>query len=232
MLVRDILKNKKVIFFDVGYTLDYPASGDWMFTQKFIEVMREKLAGYNYDDIFRAKENALKYLEDNHLVSGTEEEYKQFKKFYSDVVKNLGVEVSDEEIESIAMDRVTNMKNYVAYDDAVQVVKSPSQTHKLGIISDTWPSIDNQLKVIGVYDYFSAFTFSCDLGVFKPNEKMYLDALQKCGCTPEEAVFIDDSVRNLEGAEKLGITPILIAANPVADVETKYCKIHSLSELI
>lgn len=61
-----------------------------MFTQKFIEVMREKLAGYNYDNIFRAKEHALKYLEDNHLVSGTEEEYKQFRKFYSDVVKKLG----------------------------------------------------------------------------------------------------------------------------------------------
>ena len=232
MLVSDILKNKKVIFFDVGYTLDYPASGDWMFTQKFIEVMRDRLAGYDFDVIFRAKEQALKYLEDNHLLSGTEEEYKQFKQFYSDVVKNLGVEVSEEEIESIAMDRVTNMNNYVAFDDAVHVVKTLSQSYKLGIISDTWPSIDSQLKAIGVYDYFSTFTFSCDLGVFKPNEKMYLDALQKCGCAPEEAVFIDDSVRNLEGAEKLGITPILIAAHPVADVETKYCKIHSLSELI
>jgi len=145
-----------------------------------------------FEVIFRAKEQALKYLEDNHLLSGTEEEYKQFKQFYSDVVKNLGVEVSEEKIKSI----------------------------------------DSQLKAIGVYDYFSAFTFSCDLGVFKPNEKMYLDALQKCGCAPEEAVFIDDSVRNLEGAEKLGITPILIEAHPVADVETKYCKIHSLSELI
>lgn len=39
MLVHEILKEKKVIFFDVGYTLDYPASGDWMFTQKFIEGM-------------------------------------------------------------------------------------------------------------------------------------------------------------------------------------------------
>ena len=28
------LQNKKVIFFDVGYTLDRPASGDWMMTQE------------------------------------------------------------------------------------------------------------------------------------------------------------------------------------------------------
>ena len=33
----ELLKDKKVIFFDVGYTLDYPLSGDWMFTKKFYE---------------------------------------------------------------------------------------------------------------------------------------------------------------------------------------------------
>ena len=33
----EILKDKKVIFFDVGYTIDYPASGDWIFTNKFYD---------------------------------------------------------------------------------------------------------------------------------------------------------------------------------------------------
>ena len=33
----DLLKDKKVIFFDVGYTLDAPASGDWKFTDGRIE---------------------------------------------------------------------------------------------------------------------------------------------------------------------------------------------------
>ena len=39
----DLLKNKEVIFFDVGYTLDMPASGDWMFTNRFLELAGEKL---------------------------------------------------------------------------------------------------------------------------------------------------------------------------------------------
>ena len=47
-----------------------------------------------------------------------------------------------------------------------------------------------------------------------------------------EAVFIDDSPRNLEGAAALDITPILIAANPASDVETPYLKIRDLRELI
>ncbi len=35
----------------------------------------------------------------------------------------------------------------------------------------------------------------------------------------------------LQGAAELGIMPILIAANPAADVETDYLKIHDLREL-
>ena len=31
-----LLRDKKVIFFDVGYTLDRPASGDWMLTNRFL----------------------------------------------------------------------------------------------------------------------------------------------------------------------------------------------------
>jgi FMN phosphatase YigB (HAD superfamily) len=61
---------------------------------------------------------------------------------------------------------------------------------------------------------------------------MYLDALAKSGVSAEETVFIDDSVANLDGAAALGIFPILIAANPPADVETSYLKIRDLRELI
>ena len=37
------LRDKKVIFFDVGYTLDMPASGDWMFTGRFLQEAGDRL---------------------------------------------------------------------------------------------------------------------------------------------------------------------------------------------
>lgn len=228
----DVLKGKKVIFFDVGYTLDYPASGDWMFTKKFYEIAGEKLKQFSYEDIKNARELSMDYLNKNHLVNGLEEEYQQFVRFYSDISLNLNLELTDEEIQTIAYDRTNNMSNYIAYPDAKEVLKSLSKSFKLGIISDTWPSIENQLCAIGVREYFSTSTYSCALGKFKPDETLYKDALAKCGCSAAETIFIDDSVRNLEGAAKLGITPILIAANPASDVESPYLKIHSLRELL
>ena len=191
------IKDKKVIFFDVGYTLDRPASGDWMFTGKFLELAGEKLKQHSEAEINAARDAGLRYLAENHLVTSVED----------------------------------NMENYIPYPGIQEVLETLSRTHKLGIISDTWPSIEQQLEYIGVSRYFSFQTYSCFVGVFKPDRHMFLDALGKCGAAPEETVFIDDSVRNLEGAAELGITPILIAANPAADVETSYLKIPDETEV-
>ena len=64
----EALKDKKVVFFDVGYTLDYPASGDWMFTKKFYEIVGDRLSGYSPREIQNARELSLEYLDKNHLV--------------------------------------------------------------------------------------------------------------------------------------------------------------------
>ena len=113
-----------------------------------------------------------------------------------------------------------------------EFVKSPADGQEMQGCHFFKISAEQQLEYIGVSRYLSFCTFSCYVGVFKPDPKIYLDALEKCGVSAEETVFIDDSVRNLQGAAELGILPILIAANPGADVETDYLKIHDLRELI
>ena len=228
----DILRDKKVIFFDVGYTLDMPASGDWMFTGRFLEAACEKLKQRTETEIQRARDAGLRFLDNDHLIKTVEAEIQNFFDYYSIISNELDLGLSVKERDQIARDRASNMKNYIPYPGITEVLGTLSKTHKLGIISDTWPSIEPQLEHIGVSQYLSFTTFSCFVGVFKPDKRIYLDALNKCGVPAEETVFIDDAVRNLDGAAALGITPILIAANPASDVETDYLKIHDLRELI
>ena len=227
-----LLKNKKVIFFDVGYTLDMPASGDWMFTNRFLQEAGDRLKMCSDQRISQAREAGLRFLVQNHLVTTVEAEISQFFRYYSIVSDELDLGLTEDQRMEAARDRACNMNNYIPYPGIQQVLETLSRTHKLGIISDTWPSIEQQLEYIGVSRYFSFRTFSCNLGVFKPDSRMYTDALAQSGVSAEETVFIDDSVHNLEGAAALGITPILIAANPAADVETSYLKIRDLRELI
>ena len=228
----NLLKDKKVIFFDVGYTLDMPASGDWMFTNRFLELAGEKLKQKTKTEIQRARDAGLRFLDQNHLIQSVEAEIRNFFDYFSVISDQLDLGLTEEERDRIARDRACNMKNYIPYPGIVEVLSTLSKTHQLGIISDTWPSIEQQLEYIGVSPYLSFCTFSCFVGVFKPDKRIYLDALNKCGVSAEETVFIDDAVGNLDGATALGITPILIAANPASNVETKYTKIRDLRDLI
>ena len=230
--MRELLSEKSVIFFDVGYTIDYPASGDWMFTKRFYEVAGERLRRCTEAQIDKAKAAGMDYLGKNHRLRDEEEEAELFSHYYRIVSESLQLKLAEDEITALARDRTFNMDNYVIYPDARKVIETLSRTHRLGIISDTWPSIESQLRTQDVRQFFSFTTYSFSLGVFKPDRRMYLDALRKCGRDAKETVFIDDGPRNLEAAAELGITPVLIAANPASDVETPYWKIRSLSELI
>lgn len=229
----ELLKDKKVIFFDVGYTLDFPATGDWMFTKRFWSVVGDRLDRFREDEIVRARDAGWKYLAANHLVPDVEQEFRQMSRYYTILSDELGLGLTGAEAEDIARDRTWNMlDNYVLYPDAGPVVRELAKTHRLGLISDTWPSIEDQLTQLGIRDAFSFCTYSFELGLFKPDRRIFLDALAKSGCRAEETAFVDDNPLNLESAASLGITPVLIAANPVSDVDTPYRKIRSLSELL
>ena len=227
-----LLRDKKVIFFDVGYTLDRPASGDWMLTNRFLKEAGDRLKASSEADIRKAMEAGLRYLIENHLATTVEAEISQDYQFYSILSDALDLGLSEKQREDTARDRACNMENYLPYPGIREVLGTLSKTHRLGVISDTWPSIEQQLEYLGISQFLSFHTFSCYLGIFKPDRRMYLDALEKSGVPASEAVFIDDSPRNLEGAAALDITPILIAANPASDVETPYLKIRDLRELI
>ena len=226
------LRDKKVIFFDVGYTLDRPVSGDWMFTNRFLEEAGDRLKLCGSNEVNRARETGLRFLSDHHLVTTEEAECDQFYRYYSIISDELDLGLSEEQRMLIARDRTYNMQNYLPYPGIRKVLETLGRTHRLGVISDTWPSIGPQLEYLGIDRYFSFRTFSCFLGVFKPDPRMYRDALKQAGVPAEETVFIDDGPRNLEGAAALGIFPILIAANPASDVETPFLKILDLRELI
>lgn len=105
----DILGDKKVIFFDVGYTLDMPASGDWMFTGKFLELAGEKLKQRTETEIQRARNAGLRFLEQNHLIQTVEAEIQNFFDYYSIVSDQLGLGLPEEERRQISRDRACNM---------------------------------------------------------------------------------------------------------------------------
>ncbi|MGE5221112.1 MAG: HAD family hydrolase [Omnitrophica WOR_2 bacterium] len=57
-------------------------------------------------------------------------------------------------------------------------------------------------------DWFDHIILSGDVGLKKPDERIFHLLLEKTGCNAEECVLIDDSLRNIETARGLGFHTI------------------------
>jgi putative hydrolase of the HAD superfamily len=55
---------------------------------------------------------------------------------------------------------------------------------------------------------FDVLVWSCQVGVVKPDPAIYSHTLDKLGVRPEEALFIDDKLANIEAARALGMQAI------------------------
>ena len=113
----------------------------------------------------------------------------------------------------MARDKIYNKTdNYRLFDDTIETLKALHGKYRLGIISDTWPSIVPVLEEFDALRYFDFATYSFELGAVKPDPRMYQDALSKMGLPAGETVFVDDTLKNLHGAAALGIQTVQIRA--------------------
>lgn len=228
------MKEVRAVLFDSGRVLNYPTSGNWFITPNFFKYVDRNIFERIEDiDKYSAFRKGLSYLDQNKLIKTTEEEYYHFVKFYEIFSKKLEIlHLSDDKIESITKDLVYNNNKYIFYEDVYEVIPKLNNKYKLGIVSDAWPSLINVYKEASLIDYFKTFIVSSIHGILKPDKKMFTLALEELDIIPSQAIFIDDNYKNCEGAERVGIKPILINREKDKNQQTKYTEIHSLSELL
>ena len=118
--------------------------------------------------------------------------------------------LKDEQIKGIAEDLVYNYNKYEFYKDAIDIIPELSKKYKLAVVSDAWPSLENVFKESGLRNCFSSFVISSVKGVAKPHQLMYKTALEELNVLPHEAIFIDDSIKNCDGAKEMGIQSFLL----------------------
>ncbi len=81
--------------------------------------------------------------------------------------------------------------------------------YKIGIISNVkkmYAAINNKKKI---YFGFWPVVLSYKVGIIKPNKRIYALACRRANVKPNEAVFIDDRIKNVKGAQAFGMRAIL-----------------------
>jgi len=92
----------------------------------------------------------------------------------------------------------------------VDYIRSLRPGYSTGLLSNAWDDIRSVFQqryppVLGVFD---VTVFSAEVGLAKPDPAIYQLILGRLQVEPEEAVFIDDVLENVEGARRVGMKAV------------------------
>jgi len=95
-------------------------------------------------------------------------------------------------------------------DDAlVAFLRGLRPAYKTGILSNAWS--DGRQVIAGKFalgDAADDLVISAEVGLAKPDPRIYELATTRLGVRPEETVFVDDFVRNIDGARRFGMQAV------------------------
>jgi HAD superfamily hydrolase (TIGR01549 family) len=105
--------------------------------------------------------------------------------------------------------------------ELLDFVRSIKPKIRTGTISDAWLDARQNVKPYVNYKIFDVIVFSAEEGLMKPDPAIYHRTLSRLSVDPHEAVFVDDRLTNIAGAQQLGM-------HAIHHVETQ----HTIKEIL
>jgi len=125
-------------------------------------------------------------------------------------MKTFGVNLTPEQIAKIV---VVDSKSWSRLNPlSVEWVKQLQATgFQLAVLSNMPLDLKNYLVAhLDLFSHFQHLIFSCDVHLVKPEPEIYQRCLNALQLDPQEILFLDDKIENIEAAQKLGIHSLLV----------------------
>ena len=115
---------------------------------------------------------------------------------YTDLCKNMNLPVTDENVNLLISIVDNAMNNTKEYEHTIPMLKQIKDAwYKTWLISNTsifsLEAIKNKTRIL---DYIDYPLFSFDIGVIKPDLKVFQKMLEISWCKPEESIMIGDKM--------------------------------------
>jgi putative hydrolase of the HAD superfamily len=95
--------------------------------------------------------------------------------------------------------------------EVLDTVRELRRAHKVALLTNAYPGHDEQVRAahgLDVREEFDVYLNSAEVGLRKPDPAFFELALQELRCDPEEAVLLDDGLRNVDAAAAIGVHTI------------------------
>ena len=102
-------------------------------------------------------------------------------------------------------------------DQLLKTIAELRGKYKMGLLSNF--SDELRQRIDNEWDLGSAFDeiiISCEVGLVKPDPEIFNLMLDRLGVRADEAVFIDDRIKNIEGAKKMGLHAVFFTNKEAA----------------
>lgn len=107
-----------------------------------------------------------------------------YKEYYKQVIREECGYLDEETAFKIF--NIMWLKDRCLFDDVLDTFKKiKDKGLKIGIISDAGLSLEATLVTLGLGEYIDSYTCSKEVGVMKPDPKIYLTAINKLGLKPK-----------------------------------------------
>ena len=129
-------------------------------------------------------------------------------------------------------ERFCHYKIKEPYPETMIVLEAlKAEGYRMGVISDTSPSLEESLKRAGIAHYFESFTCSALVGAGKPDPRIFNAALESLGVEAGDSIFVDDCTVEADGAREQGFTAFNIVRER-AEPDFANWTITSLNDLL
>ncbi len=136
-----------------------------------------------------------------------------FEQRIQNLCADLKLSLTSEDITEIANTIASAWQKHIPLDaEALHVLQTLHRSKKLALISnfDHPPHVHSVLSELGLIHFFDSVVISAEVGVKKPDPRIFDSALEQTGMKPEEVVYVGDTEDDTEAARAAGIVPILI----------------------
>ncbi len=92
--------------------------------------------------------------------------------------------------------------------DLLDFLRGLREKFRVGLISNAWSGLRPWIVSHKFDDAFDVMVISAEVGIMKPDPRIFQYAMEQLDVAPEEAVFVDDVIENVEAARQLGMQAI------------------------
>jgi putative hydrolase of the HAD superfamily len=205
------------ILFDSGDTLVRPVGGEWLPGPIFRRMVAEAVGVEpTWEQLARGHEAGMLRLLSNHQLLSEEEEIERYAAYCESVLDALGLADSVLDAREIAREMVLHV-GIEPFDDTLPALERfTSLNIRLGVISNGWPSLDRQLREVGLRHFFDLLVVSAHVGSRKPEPRIFEVALEFLEIEAGGVLLVDDAPENVAAARAMGMQGVVVVRDGVA----------------